>query len=181
MAISSTGARQRGSARGVVRLAAAFGLYAALALAGGGAAAAGSGYTVEVAEFVVSVGDAEGNDRTIVSDLVPYLPNRACFGWRIRLAGAPPLVRLREVLTLPHAPAFWSGEDDEYSPHVFSADRTKATTETFEAPKDGWLESNWCIVQGDPTGPHSIEVFIEDDLVRHFDFEVRKPGEAQNN
>jgi hypothetical protein len=181
MAKSSTGARQRGSARGAVLFPAAFGLCAALALAGGGAAAAGSGYTVEVAEFVVSVGDTEGNDRTIVSDLVPYLPNRACFGWRIRLAEAPSLVRLREVLTLPQPPAFWSGEDDEYSPHVFSADRTTATTEKFEAPKDGWLESNWCIAEGDPTGPHSIDVFIEDEFVRHFDFEVKKPGNGIAN
>src|SRR5690606_28457983 len=110
-------------------------LCAALAPACGPAAAAG--YTVEVAEFVVSVGDGEGSERSITSTLVPYLPDRACFGWRIRLAEAPPIVRLREVLRLPEAPLFWSGEDDQYSPHVFSADRTTATTETFAAPADG--------------------------------------------
>ncbi|MGF1631194.1 MAG: hypothetical protein ACFCUT_17100 [Kiloniellaceae bacterium] len=177
----TTGAQQRGSARGKARLLAALGLSGALALAAGAAAAAGAGYTVEVAEFVVSVGDGEGNDRTVISDLVPYLPNRACFGWRIRLTEAPPLVRVREVLKLPQPPLFWSGEDDEYSPHVFSADRTTATTEEFAAPEDGWLESSWCIVEGDPTGPHSIDVFIEDELVRHFDFEVKKLREPTNN
>ncbi len=144
-------------------------------------AALGAGYTVDVAEFVVSVGDGEGNERLIASDLVPYLPNRACFGWRIRLAEAPTLVRVREVLQLPEAPAFWSGEGDEYSPHTFSADRRTATTEEYKAPVDGWLASQWCIVEGDPTGPHSIKVYIEGDLIGNFDFEVKKPAEIRNN
>jgi hypothetical protein len=162
------------------RLAAA-GLCGFLALSGGPAAAAGVGYQVEAAEFVVSLGDGEGNERSVVSDLVPYLPNRACFGWRIRLADAPALVRVREVLRLPAAPQYWSGEGDQYSPHVYSADRTTATTEEFAAPKDGWLSNRWCIVEGDPTGAHVIEVFIEDALVRRFDFEVKKPSELRNN
>jgi len=131
-------------------------------------------YTVEVAEFVVSISDGEGNQRSAVGDVVPYLPNRACFGWRLRLAGAPAIVRVREVLQLPEAPAFWSGEDDAYSTHTFSADRTTAITEEYKAPQDGWLESSWCIVEGDPAGAHSIDVYIEDALVRHFDFEVKK-------
>lgn len=162
------------------RLLAIFCLGAALAPDGGPAAAAGR-YTVEAAEFVVSVGDGEGSERSIASTLVPYLPDRACFGWRIRLAEAPPVLRLREVLRLPEPPLFWSGEDDEYSPHVFSADRTTATTETFAAPKDGWIESRWCIAEGDPVGAHSIDVFIEGELVRHFDFEVKKPREPADN
>jgi hypothetical protein len=176
-----TGAQQRELPYRASRLLAALGLCGSLVLAVGTATAAGATYSVEAAEFVVSVGDGDGNERTVASNLVPYLPDRACFGWRIRLAEAPPLVRLREVLRLPKAPAFWSGEDDEYSTHIFSADRTTATTEEFKAPQDGWIESNWCIAEGDPTGPHSIEVFIEDDLVRHFDFEVKKLGEAKNN
>ena len=145
------------------------------------ATAAEATYKVDAAEFVVSVGDGEGNERTIASDLVPYLPNQACFGWRIRLSDAPAVVRVREVLKLPEPPAFWSGEDDEYSPHTFSADRTTATTEEFKAPVDGWLVSQWCIVEGDPTGPHAIDVYIENQHIRHFDFEVKKPAEFQNN
>src|SRR3546814_5432574 len=110
-------------------------LCAALALPGGPAAASTEGITVEAAEFIVSVGDGEGGERRIASTLVPYLPDQACFGWRIRLAEAPPVVRVREVLKLPEAPAFWSGEDDPYSTHVFSADRTTATTEEYKAPE----------------------------------------------
>ena len=151
-------------------------LGAALALAGGAAGAAGDGYRVEAAEFIVSVSDGEGNERQIASTLVPYLPNSACFGWRIRLAGAPPVVRLREVLKLPEAPIFWSGEDDPYSPHVFSADRTTATTEEYRAPADGWIDNQWCIADGDPVGPHSIDVFVDGALLRHFDFEVKRPA-----
>jgi hypothetical protein len=167
-----------------IRRRAAMAVLAGLALgvlAAQPASAAGSGYTVEVAEFVVTLGDGEGNERHIASDLVPYLPNQACFGWRIRLAEAPTLVRVREVLRLPEAPAFWSGEGDEYSPHTFSADRKTATTEEFKAPVDGWLVSQWCIVEGDPMGAHSIEVFIDGDLIWHFDFEVKKASEFRNN
>jgi hypothetical protein len=135
-------------------------------------------YTVEVAEFVVSISDGDGNQRSAVGDVVPYLPNRACFGWRLRLAETPAIVLVREVLQLPEAPAFWSGEHDAYSTHTFSADRTTAITEEYRAPQDGWLESSWCIVEGDPAGAHSIDVYIEDALIRHFDFEVKKLQES---
>src|SRR3546814_17475000 len=94
------------------------------------------------------------------------LPDQACFGWRIRLAEAPPVVRVREVLKLPEAPAFWSGEDDPYSTHVFSDDRTTATTEEYKAPEEGWISSDWCIAEGDPLGAHCIEVLNEDVLAR---------------
>ncbi|GAB4361377.1 MAG: hypothetical protein Kow00114_15880 [Kiloniellaceae bacterium] len=145
------------------------------------AGATGPAYTVEVAEFVVSVSDGEGNERSAVANVVPFLPERACFGWRLRLAGAPAVVRVREVLQLPEAPAFWSGEDDAYSTHTFSADRTTAITEEYKAPRDGWLESSWCIVEGDPAGPHSIDVYIDGSLARHFDFEVKKLGDTTGN
>jgi len=145
------------------------------------AARAAETYSVEVAEFVVSLGDAAGNERTIAADVVPYLPNQACFGWRIRLAVHPTVLKVREVLHLPVAPATWSGEDDEYSPHTFSADRRTATTEEFKVPRDGWLDSHWCIVEGDPVGPHWLEVYIDDDLIKHFDFEVKKPSEIRAN
>lgn len=154
---------------------------ALVVLASGGAGAAGDGYRVETAEFIVSLGDGEGNRSSIASTLVPYLPNQACFGWRIRLAEAPPVLRVREVLKLPAAPAFWSGEDDPYSTHVFSADRTTATTEEYQAPEEGWIASEWCIADGDPVGAHSIDVFIEGALVRRFDFEVKRPDNRIGN
>lgn len=131
--------------------------------------------TVESAEFLVSVGDGQGSARTIAADVVPFLPNRACFGWRLKLTDAPAVIRYREVLQLPRAPAFWSGENDEYSPHRFSADRTTAITEAFAPLDDGWIGNDWCIAEGDPLGPHSIEVFIGERLARRFEFEVREP------
>jgi hypothetical protein len=163
------------------RLLLAFG--AAMALAGGLTAtgAAAADYGIEAAEFIVSVDDGEGNERRIASTLVPYLPDRACFGWRIRLGEPPSVVRVREVLQLPSAPAFWSGEDDPYSLHVFSADRTTATTEDYKAPEDGWIFNEWCIAEGDPVGAHAIDVFIEDELVRHFEFEVKRPRQSPGN
>lgn len=168
------GAPWRGSAPAVAAL-------AALLLTGGAVQAVSEGIRVEATEFIVSVGDGEGNERRIASTLVPYLPNQACFGWRIRLADAPPLVRIREVLKLPQPPAFWSGENDPYSPHVYSADRTTATTEEYKAPTDGWIDGTWCIAEGDPVGAHSIDVYVEDRHAHHFAFEVRKPGRPIGN
>lgn len=138
--------------------------------------------TVEAAEFIVSVADGEGKEHSIQADIVPYLPGQACFGWRVRLADAPRLVKYREVLKLPTAPAFWSGEGDSYSPHSFSADRTTATTDAFAAPDaEGWITSNWCIAAGDPVGDHSIDVYIDDKLVKHFDFEVKRVSADTSN
>ena len=79
------------------------GVLAAFALALGPIPATGpaAAFSIEMAEFVVSVTDGRGNLRSVVADVVPYLPERACFGWRIRLAGAPALVKYREVLQLP--------------------------------------------------------------------------------
>jgi len=155
----------------MTRFLAAFVLAQGLALATGPAAA----FSIETAEFVVSVSDGRGNQRSVVADVVPYLPERACFGWRIRLAGAPALVKYREVLQLPKAPTYWSGEDDAYSPHTFSADRTTATTEEFAVPDpEGWVSNSWCIADGDPVGPHWIELYVEGEAVKRFDFEVKK-------
>lgn len=170
-----SGAPRRGGALAAAMLGA---LLAAAAAAG---PAVGAALRVEATEFIVSVGDGEGNERRIASTLVPYLPNQACFGWRIRLAEAPSLVRIREVLRLPEAPAFWSGEDDPYSPHVFSADRTTATTEEYKAPQDGWIDGTWCIAEGDPTGAHTIDVYVEDAHAHHFAFEVKKPSKIIGN
>ena len=76
---------------------------------------------------------------------------------------------------LPKAPVLWSGENEEYSPHRFSADRTTAIAEAFAPLDDGWIGNDWCIAEGDPLGPHSIEVFTEERLARRFEFEVREP------
>lgn len=172
------GTREREDCRlmkSVTRAAPQAALLTVLLAAGLLPASAGRAYTVESAVFVVSVSDGEGNARSVEADLVPYLPNRACFGWRLRLGAAPAVVRYREVLKLPEAPAYWSGEHDAYSPHAYSADRTTATTEQFAAPDaEGWIASSWCIAEGDPVGLHSIDVYIDGEHVRHFDFEVKK-------
>ncbi len=139
-------------------------------------------FSIESAVFVVSVSDGEGNARSIEADLVPYLPNRACFGWRLQLAAPPALVRYREVLKLPKAPVYWSGEHDAYSPHAYSADRTTATTEQFVAPDaEGWIASSWCIAEGDPVGPHSIDVYLDGAHVKRFDFEVKELTDRVGN
>ena len=147
-----------------------------------GQPAQAQGVVVERTEFFVSVIDGEGNQRSVEADVVPYLPNRSCFGWRARLAGSPGLVQYREVLQLPEAPAFWSGEEDAYSPHSYSADRKTATTEQFAAPDaEGWISSTWCVVEGDPTGPHAIDVYIDGRHINHFDFDVKKLADSADN
>jgi len=110
--------------------------------------------------------------QVVQSDVVPLLPGQACFGWRIRLDGADRLIKATETLELPEAPAVWSGEGDEYSPTKIVNDRKTAVTTMFHALDEGWFGSVWCIAEGDPVGPHTIAVHVDEHLLAEFDFTV---------
>ena len=130
--------------------------------------------SIEAAEFLVFLNDSEGNQQSVFqSDLVPLIPNRVCYGWRIRLAGAERLVRFKEVFSLPAEPEFWGEENDEFSTSKISENRTISVTEMFIPMQDGWIDHNWCVADGDPIGKHSIEVHINGQFAKRFDFQVR--------
>ena len=135
-------------------------------------AATANAFEIQKTEFVVGISDGSFKPVYSPSNVVPLLPDRACFGWRIRISGDEKLVFTREILKLPDQPAYWSGEDDSYDTSRISEDRTTATTEEYRPVKNGWVENYWCVSDGDPTGDCLIEVSIGDLPAERFEFQI---------
>lgn len=129
---------------------------------------------MESAEFLVLLEDRQGNETLARTNVVPLIPGHACYGWRIRLSEELDLVHFREVFSLPEEPEFWTGEGDEFEPNEISSDRRISITEKFVTPKDRTISNSWCVVNGDPEGKHSMEVFIDGEFVKRFEFELKK-------
>lgn len=124
-------------------------------------------------DFLVSVTDADGVAHVEASNVVPLIPDRACYEWRVRLGQGDKLVSVTEVFTLPAEPKQWGGIDgNEYSLSKLSGDRKVSETTMFYKPLDGWISHGWCVADGDPTGPYSIKVLVEDRLIHEFEFKV---------
>lgn len=128
---------------------------------------------VEGAEFVVFLSDGKGNEFIYKSRIVPLIPDLSCYGWRLRLVGGKGLIKFKEILSLPTEPEYWSGEKDEFSTHEITDARRTSITEEFVTMKDGWIKNSWCVAPGDPEGEYSMEVYINGQFVKRFDFEVR--------
>ena len=93
-------------------------------------------FEIQKTEFVVGISDGSFEPVYSPSNVVPLLPDRACFGWRIWISGDEKLVFTREILKLPDQPAYWSGEDNSYDTSRISEDRTTATTEEYRPVKN---------------------------------------------
>ncbi|ESW83898.1 hypothetical protein X770_25235 [Mesorhizobium sp. LSJC269B00] len=129
--------------------------------------------TATDSEFLVSVTEADGATHVRPSNIVPLIPDSACFEWRVRLAQGDRLVSVTEVFALPAEPRQWGGIDgNEYSLSKLSGDRRVSETTMFYKPQDGWISHGWCMAEGDPIGPYSIKVLVGDRLVHKFDFSV---------
>ncbi|MEQ8784388.1 MAG: hypothetical protein RIE06_32410 [Roseibium album] len=127
---------------------------------------------IERAEFVVGIAEGDFEPVYYRADKVPLLPDRACFGWRIKISGDEKLVFTREILKLPEQPEYWSGEDDKYSTSQISEDRTTAITDEYLPVVDGWVENYWCVSEGDPIGDCLLEVYFGDVPAGRFEFEI---------
>jgi hypothetical protein len=138
-------------------------------------------FSVEETEFLVFLFDAHGNEVVTHSNNVPLIPNRACYGWRIQLAGVDGLIKFREVFTLPEEPNFWGGEINEYSPNAISKDRHTSVTEKFSILKNGWISNSWCVAEGDPEGKYSMDVYILGEFIKRFNFNVIKVSRSPDN
>ena len=128
---------------------------------------------VEETEFLVTLSDRQGNTVMFRSEIVPLIPYRSCYGWRVRLSGDESLVKFKEIFRLPAEPEIWSAENDEFSTSRIAKDRRTSITERFAVPDDGWIGNSWCVVEGDPEGTYSMDVYVNGEFVKAFDFEVR--------
>ena len=99
---------------------------------------------------------------------IPLRAETSCFGWLVQVAPRKGEVRVREELRLPTASPSWPAEG-EIRVHD---DRAGATKTFSDDLSDGMISSEWCIAAGDPIGRHHIQVFVGDQLLRRFDFEV---------
>ncbi|MBK8083357.1 MAG: hypothetical protein IPK28_05675 [Devosia sp.] len=116
-----------------------------------------------------------GVDQRLEGSRVPLVPG-ACYTWWIRLAeGATPTTGL-ERLILPAAPSDWGDAASNPEDGIDISEDGRLATSTF-VPEldDGWISNGWCVADGDPTGPHRIEVAIDGIEVTAYDFEVVLP------
>jgi len=149
-----------------------------------GAAAQAGDYTtgplqIEEIRFFVQLFGPSGGEYEVSQDfdatVVPLVPDRVCYGWRIKVPLTSKLIRFREEFTIPTAPTTWSGESDEFATNTIIDERRTSVTNRFVTPDKGWVENVWCVLEGDPEGDYSMKVYFNDQFIKQFDFEVRRP------
>lgn len=128
--------------------------------------------TVNNAFFFVKVTSPDGQSKTVITNNVPYVPKHVCYGWIVHLDGDDRLVKFTEIYTSSSAPEIWSGEDNPYGAQETSADRKSTRTEKFITTYKGWIENSWCVDEGDPLGAHKMEVHVDGQHVKTFDFQM---------
>jgi hypothetical protein len=118
-----------------------------------------------------------GTEQRLSEDKVPLLPGNVCYTWWMRLAAGDAPQSAEERLILPEPLADWGDAATNPDDGVeISADGKMATSTFVPAPDaDGWFSKGWCAAEGDPLGPHKIEVSLDGELLRTFDFEVVAP------
>jgi hypothetical protein len=95
-------------------------------------------------------------------------------GWVVALDTAKSSVRWREEFSMPVPPAHWGLKtvSTDLHPPTLSADRRTVTTERLVPVRGGTVAHWWTTEASDPTGPHSMRVYVEDVLVGSFEFDV---------
>ena len=130
---------------------------------------------VDVAQFGVMDYDADGEVTFTETNAVKLVP-RTSFGWRLHLEDDTTRthVRMKEVFVLPSAPATWG-----IGPNTtLNNDLTQATTveRVHLGSTDGWMASAWSVSAGDPPGVYKMMVYLDDQLVKTFEFDVQPPA-----
>ncbi len=91
--------------------------------------------------------------------------------WIIEVKPAAHARKIREVYTLP-APATWGAS--ETKGNRVSADRKSCVNRGTLAAGQKYMFNTWGMSAGDPTGAYRIDVYIDDELVKTFQFDVVK-------
>lgn len=114
----------------------------------------------------------DGEDYVRNDRFVPLLPDNACYTWYVRADAPDTTLQVVERFTLP-APIDWGTQ----SPETVIEDGGRIAVTTSEMPTDGlgWFSHGWCAAEGDPTGPHLIEVSVDGKALASFPFEVIAP------
>lgn len=129
-------------------------------------------FSVKKSQFYVILTDKQGKPQAFETNRVPFDTGHSCYGWRIQLTGISGSINLKEILTLPTKPAGWPKVDDGSRKITVAPDGKSAATERTVLIKDGWVNNVWCVGVGDPIGPYSTDVIINNKFIKTFNFEV---------
>jgi len=110
------------------------------------------------------------NDKFIwrESDFVPLIPDNTCYLWDIQLDTEMESVQVKEVFILPSKPKTWGDEEGMNLQH----DNKVSVRQKVIKLEKGTISSRWCVAEGDPTGNHKIDVFVNGVLAKSFSFVV---------
>lgn len=96
------------------------------------------------------------------------------YGWFIELKTSKPKIKWREEFVMPVPPATMEAQGSTVK-YSLSEDGLTVTTEQEEVvPDSGLIYNVWGVAAGDPKGHHIIRVYVEDKLVRTFEFETEE-------
>jgi hypothetical protein len=96
------------------------------------------------------------------------------YGWFMELKTSKPKIKWREEIVFP-SPLAILDIHGSTAQHSTSEDGLTVTTELEEVVPDGGLIYHmWGVAAGDPKGPHVMRIYVEDKLVRTFEFEVEE-------
>ncbi len=131
---------------------------------------------VTKAEFGVFRRDKGGKMTFIPTKKVPLEAGLA-YGWRLQLKNYKGKVTWKEIFRLPQLPLTWGTQNGEN--FSLSNNGTAAVTTRTDAVKKGMITNSWTVTPGDPQGNHLIEVYIGDQHVASFEFQVVKPNQKR--
>ncbi|AKG23928.1 hypothetical protein [Calothrix sp. 336/3] len=129
---------------------------------------------VKKIEFGVFRDDKNGKYTFIPTKKVP-LEEGIAYGWQIylkdyKLKEYKGAVTWREIFRLPKPPESWGTENGE--DFSLSKDGKEAITTRTVYVKNGLVKNSWKLAPGDPVGKHTIEVYINDEKIGAFEFDV---------
>ena len=116
----------------------------------------------------VTFGVVDDLGELVATDVIPLVAGQQ-FGWQLDV-GDQGLHTWREVLITPAAPREWVGTD------LTIVDEGKVgITERTDVAAGGTLFHAWTITDGDPAGPHLVEVWLDGHLVKRVQFTIVAP------
>ena len=123
------------------------------------------------AEFGLFNSLESGKPTFVPATTVPLVPDQA-YGWVIVLRTIKPTIKWREEFALPTKPSTW-GDSESLGGTSVSGSGRVATTEKEVSPDGGIIFHSWSVAPGDPTGRYVIRVYVDEALVRTFEFDVQ--------
>jgi hypothetical protein len=96
------------------------------------------------------------------------------YGWFIELKTSKPKIKWREEMVFP-SPLAILDINGSTAQHSTSEDGLTVTSELEEVvPDSGLIYHMWGVAAGDPEGHHVVRIYVEDKLVRTFEFEAEE-------